>query len=48
MTDEMRQLVDKAASALKVAGAKELHVFDSGSMDTPNNDLIGDIVRDRK
>ena len=45
MADEMRQLVDKAASAPEVAGAKEMHVFDPRSMDTPNNDLIGDIVR---
>lgn len=45
MTDEMNRLVDKAASALEAAGAKEVHVFGSGSMDPPNNDLIGDIVR---
>jgi len=45
MTDEMNRLVDKAASALEAAGAKEVHVFGSGSMDPPNNNLIGDIVR---
>jgi predicted nucleotidyltransferase len=45
MTDEMNRLVDKAASALEAAGAKEVHVFGSGSMNPPNNDLIGDIVR---
>lgn len=45
MTDEMNQLVDKAASAPEAAGAKEVYVFGSESMDPPNNDLIGDIVR---
>ena len=31
MTDEMKGLVDKAASALKAAGAKEVYVFGSAS-----------------
>jgi predicted nucleotidyltransferase len=31
MTDEMNRLVDKAASALKAAGAKEVYVFGSAS-----------------
>ena len=45
MTDELNQLVDKVACAPEAAGAKEVYVFGSGSMDPPNNDLIGDIVR---
>ena len=45
MSGEMNRLVDKAASALEAAGPKEVSVFGSGSMDPPNNNLIGDVVR---
>jgi predicted nucleotidyltransferase len=45
MTDEMNRLVGKGASALNAAGAKEVHALGSGSMNPPNDDLIGDIVR---
>ena len=41
MTDEMKGLVDKAAAALKAAGAKEVYVFGSakkGEM-RPNSDV---------
>ena len=31
MTDEMKGLVDKAASALKAVGAKEVYVFGSAA-----------------
>ncbi len=31
MTDEMNRLLEKAASALKAAGAKEVYVFGSAS-----------------
>lgn len=34
MTDEMSSLVDKAASALKAAGAKEVYVFGSAAHGT--------------
>ena len=41
MTDEMNRLVDKAASALKAAGAKEVYVFGSASKGRmrPNSDI---------
>jgi predicted nucleotidyltransferase len=41
MTDEMNRLVDKAASALKAAGAKEVYVFGSASKGKirPNSDI---------
>jgi predicted nucleotidyltransferase len=41
MTDEMKGLVDKAASALKAAGAKEVYVFGSASKGKmhPNSDV---------
>ena len=41
MTDEMSRLVDKAASALKAAGAKEVYVFGSASKGRmrPNSDI---------
>ena len=31
MTDQLKELVEKAASALKAAGAKEVYVFGSAS-----------------
>ncbi len=34
MTDEMNRLVDKAASALKAVGAKEVYVFGSAARGT--------------
>ena len=34
MTDEMNRLLDKAASALKAAGAKEVYVFGSAAHGT--------------
>ena len=41
MTDEMNRLVDKAVSALKAAGAKEVYVFGSASKGKmrPNSDI---------
>ena len=41
MTDEMKGLVDKAASALKAVGAKEVYVFGSASKGKmrPNSDV---------
>ena len=41
MTDEMNRLVDRAASALKAAGAKEVYVFGSVSKGKirPNSDI---------
>jgi predicted nucleotidyltransferase len=41
MTDEMNQLLDKAALALKAAGAKEVYVFGSASKGgmRPNSDI---------
>jgi predicted nucleotidyltransferase len=41
MTDEMRGLVDKATSALKAAGAKEVYIFGSASKGKmrPNSDV---------
>jgi predicted nucleotidyltransferase len=41
MTDEMNRLVNKAASALKAAGAKEVYVFGSASKGKtrPNSDV---------
>jgi predicted nucleotidyltransferase len=41
MTDEMNRLVDKAASALKAAGAMEVYVFGSASKGKmrPNSDI---------
>ena len=45
MTDEINRLVDKATSAPKDAGAREVYVSGSGSMNPPSDDLIGDIVR---
>jgi len=34
MTEDLKGLVDKAASALKAAGAKEVHVFGSAAHGT--------------
>ncbi|MGA2608555.1 MAG: nucleotidyltransferase domain-containing protein [Terriglobia bacterium] len=45
MTDEMNRLADKSVSAREAAGAKEVRVFGSGSMNAPSDDLVGDIVR---
>ena len=41
MTDEMKGLIDRAASALKAAGAKEVYVFGSASKGKihPNSDI---------
>ena len=41
MTDDMKGLVEKAALALKAAGAKEVYVFGSASKGTmrPNSDV---------
>jgi predicted nucleotidyltransferase len=41
MTDELSRLVEKAASALKAAGAKEVYVFGSASKERmrPNSDV---------
>ena len=41
MTDEMKGLIDRAASALKAAGAKEVYVFGSASKGKicPNSDV---------
>jgi predicted nucleotidyltransferase len=41
MTDEMSRLVEKAACALKAAGAKEVYVFGSASKEgmRPNSDI---------
>ena len=41
MTDDMKGLVDKAASALKAVGAKEVYVFGSASTGKlrPNSDV---------
>jgi predicted nucleotidyltransferase len=41
MTDEMKGLVEKAASALKAVGAKEVYVFGSARKGTmrPNSDV---------
>ena len=41
MTDEMNRLVDRAVSALKAAGAKEVYVFGSASKGRmrPNSDI---------
>ena len=41
MTDEMKERIDKAASALKAAGAKEVYVFGSASKGKmrPNSDV---------
>ncbi|MGD0007924.1 MAG: nucleotidyltransferase domain-containing protein [Terriglobia bacterium] len=41
MTDEVNRLVDKAASGLKAAGAKEVYVFGSASKGKmrPNSDV---------
>lgn len=45
MTHEINRLVDTATSAVKAAGAREVYVSGSGSMNPPSDDLIGDIVR---
>jgi predicted nucleotidyltransferase len=44
MTDEMKGLVDKAASALKAVGAKEVYVFGSAAHGTLRENSDVDIA----